>query len=231
MRSDHPNFRSDVSLRLLISAAIWGVATILYGVFLVYRWVYVGQPPGLASVTGISGVTAVGLYLLLWHRTEIGNARPECLARISVALLAVLAGAIVANTVLVFRRLGTAGSLPLVPALTTFAFSAVFRSLLLDLLAERGVDGNAANESDRENPKCDGTVVCWRCGCEHPGGETPCPLCGDPAGETETPEGTDWLEARRHWIGAAPGAANRWRIVVAVAAVLVFAISLWMLLF
>lgn len=101
------------------------MVSVLYAAALVWSWARLGTPPGVASVGGVSAVAAVWAYLL-YVRPGEGRAG----ARAHAALCLLILVAVMANLVAVLAQLRATGSLPLVPAIATFAFTMVLRNLI-----------------------------------------------------------------------------------------------------
>lgn len=132
---------------------MWAAVTAGYALLLAMRWTHRGQAPGLGSATALGAITAIWLSLLLRTRQEGGRTPSTVLTRLSLLLLALLACTMVADVVLVLRRLDSGGTLPVLPAASTFAFGYVMREVLRDLSAT-GI-GGARRRGD--GPKRDTT--------------------------------------------------------------------------
>jgi hypothetical protein len=105
------------------------------------RWTRRGQAPGLGSATALGAIAAIWLSLLLRKHQEGGRTPSAVLTRLSLLLLGLLACTMTADVVLVLRTLDSGGTLPVLPAASTFAFGYAMRQLLRDLSTTE--DGSA----------------------------------------------------------------------------------------
>lgn len=127
-------------------ALMWAAVTVGYTVSLAVRWTRRGQAPGLGSATALGAIAAIWLSLLLRNCQERGRTPSAVLTRLSLLLLALLTCTMTADVVLVLRALDSRGTLPVLPAASTFAFGYVMREVLRDLSATG--EGGARRRSD-----------------------------------------------------------------------------------
>jgi hypothetical protein len=125
---------STASLEIPI-LVFWAGLTLSYGSFLGWRWLAMGQAPGLQSVAGVCSVAAMWLYLPVsraWRAPALGRPRAR---GIEVMLLLVLGAAILASATATMLAFVGARPYPLVSAVASVGLVGVLRHVLRQILS------------------------------------------------------------------------------------------------